>query len=146
MACLFLFPKLLSWKSDFLNSSYDATFQTLREPLIIPNSSLPPRIRYGVNSGGSPVMSRVYGFLLESIPMKIGAGMTFLEVALTLKFLRSGLHILSLDFPVESNSLCPINTKPPFFSLPKRRKVQMEIERTKINIVVSFLVKYLPVK
>jgi len=29
-------------------------------------------------------MSRTYGFLLESIPMKIGAGMTFLEVALIL--------------------------------------------------------------
>jgi hypothetical protein len=29
-------------------------------------------------------MSRVYGFLLEFIPMKIGAGMTFLEVALTM--------------------------------------------------------------
>jgi cyclopropane fatty-acyl-phospholipid synthase-like methyltransferase len=25
-------------------------------------------------------MSRAYGFLLEFIPMKIGAGMTFLEV------------------------------------------------------------------
>jgi len=30
-------------------------------------------------------MSRTYGFLLESIPMKIGAGMTFLEVALRVK-------------------------------------------------------------
>jgi hypothetical protein len=49
---------------------------------IIPNSSLPPLIRYGVNSGGSPVMLRGYEFLLESIPMKIGAGMIFLEVAL----------------------------------------------------------------
>jgi hypothetical protein len=29
-------------------------------------------------------MSRVSGFLLEFIPMKIGAGMTFLEVALSL--------------------------------------------------------------
>jgi len=57
---------------------------TLREPLIISNSSLPPRIQYGVNSGGSPVMSRAHGFLLEFIPMKIGAGMTFLEVALIL--------------------------------------------------------------
>jgi len=38
-------------------------------------------MRYGVNSGGSPGMSRAYGFLLESTPMKIGAGMTFLEVA-----------------------------------------------------------------
>jgi hypothetical protein len=28
-------------------------------------------------------MSRAYGFLLESIPMKIGAGMTFVEVALS---------------------------------------------------------------
>jgi hypothetical protein len=28
-------------------------------------------------------MSKTYGFLLEFIPMKIGAGMTFLEVALT---------------------------------------------------------------
>jgi hypothetical protein len=27
-------------------------------------------------------MSKTYGFLLEFIPMKIGAGMTFLEVAL----------------------------------------------------------------
>jgi len=27
-------------------------------------------------------MSRAHGFLLESIPMKIGAGMTFLEAAL----------------------------------------------------------------
>jgi len=26
-------------------------------------------------------MSRAYGFLLEFIPMKIGAGMAFLEVA-----------------------------------------------------------------
>ena len=30
-------------------------------------------------------MSRDSGFLLESIPMKIGAGMTFLEVALKIK-------------------------------------------------------------
>jgi len=30
-------------------------------------------------------MSRTYGFLLEFIPMKIGAGMTFLEVALRVK-------------------------------------------------------------
>ena len=30
-------------------------------------------------------MSRAYGFLLEFIPMKIGAGMTFLEVALTIR-------------------------------------------------------------
>jgi hypothetical protein len=36
----------------------------LREPLIITNSSLPPRIKYGVNSGGSPVISRSSGFLL----------------------------------------------------------------------------------
>jgi hypothetical protein len=48
----------------------------------MPNLSLPPRNKYGVNSGGSPVFSRTYGFLLEFIPMKIGAGMTFLEVAL----------------------------------------------------------------
>jgi len=27
-------------------------------------------------------MSRTYGFLLEFIPMEIGAGMTFLEIAL----------------------------------------------------------------
>jgi len=27
-------------------------------------------------------MSKTYGFLLEFIPMKIGAGMTFLEVTL----------------------------------------------------------------
>jgi hypothetical protein len=27
-------------------------------------------------------MSKTYGFLLEFIPMKIGAGMTFLEVVL----------------------------------------------------------------
>jgi hypothetical protein len=37
----------------------------LREPLIIPNLSLPPRIKYGVNSGGSPVISKTYGFLLS---------------------------------------------------------------------------------
>jgi hypothetical protein len=37
----------------------------LREPLIIINLSLPPRIKYGVNSGGSPVISRVSGFLLS---------------------------------------------------------------------------------
>jgi hypothetical protein len=30
-------------------------------------------------------MSKTYGFLLEFIPMKIGAGMTFFEVTLTLK-------------------------------------------------------------
>ncbi|MDO9123791.1 MAG: hypothetical protein Q7V12_05140 [Deltaproteobacteria bacterium] len=30
-------------------------------------------------------MSKTYGFLLEFIPIKIGAGMTFLEVALKLK-------------------------------------------------------------
>jgi hypothetical protein len=47
--------------------------------------SLPPRNKYGVNSGGSPVISKTYGFLLEFIPMEIGAGMTFLEVALKLK-------------------------------------------------------------
>ena len=51
-----------------------------REPLIIPDLSLPPRNKYGINSGGSPVISKTYGFLLEFIPMKIGAGMTFLEV------------------------------------------------------------------
>ena len=51
----------------------------LKQPLIIPNLSLPHRIKYGVNSGGSPVVSRACGFLLEFIPMKIGAGMTFLE-------------------------------------------------------------------
>ena len=55
--------------------------QYFREPLTIPNGSLPPRIQYWVNSGGSPVMSKTYGFLLESIPMKIGAGMTFLSEA-----------------------------------------------------------------
>jgi hypothetical protein len=55
----------------------------LWEPLIIPNLSLPPRNEYGVNSGGSPVISKAYGFLLEFIPMKIGAGITFLEVALS---------------------------------------------------------------
>jgi len=47
--------------------------------------SLPPRKKYGVNSSGSPVISKIYGFLLEFIPMEIGAGMTFLEVALKLK-------------------------------------------------------------
>jgi hypothetical protein len=36
-----------------------------REPLIIINLSLPPRIKHGVNSGGSPVMSRVSGFLFS---------------------------------------------------------------------------------
>jgi len=59
-------------------------------PLIITNFSLPPRIQYGVNSGGSPVVLGPSGFpassagqaLLEFIPMKIGAGMTFLEVAI----------------------------------------------------------------
>ena len=48
-----------------------------RKHLIIPNLSLPPRNKHGVNSGGSPVKSKTYGFLLEFIPMKIGAGMTF---------------------------------------------------------------------
>jgi hypothetical protein len=48
-----------------------------RKHLIIPNLSLPPRNKYGINSGGSPVKSKAYGFLLEFIPMKIGAGMTF---------------------------------------------------------------------
>jgi hypothetical protein len=56
----------------------------LREPLIIPDLSLPLRNKYGINSGGSPVMSKTYGFLLEFIPMEIGAGMTFLEIALIL--------------------------------------------------------------
>jgi len=40
-------------------------FLDLRKPLIIPNLSLPPRIKYGVNSGGSPVMSKAFGFLLS---------------------------------------------------------------------------------
>ena len=70
--------------------------------------------------------------------MKIGAGMTFLEVALTLKFLRSGLHILSLDFPVESNSLCLINTKPPFVPLRKREKSSKVDSRNK-NIHCSIV-------
>jgi hypothetical protein len=52
-------------------------FLIVREPLISSNLSLPPRIQYGVNSGGSPVMPKTYGFLLEFIPIKIGAGMTF---------------------------------------------------------------------
>jgi len=56
----------------------------LREPLIIINLSLPPRIKYGVNSGGSPVMSRTSRFRLEFIPIEIGAGMTFLEAALNI--------------------------------------------------------------
>ena len=56
----------------------------LREPLIIPNLSLTPRNKYGVNSGGSLVISKICGFLLEFIPMKIGAGMTFLVVTLKL--------------------------------------------------------------
>ena len=37
----------------------------IRKPLIITNLSLPPRIKYGVNSGGSPVISRDSGFLLS---------------------------------------------------------------------------------
>jgi hypothetical protein len=49
--------------------------QNSREPLTIPDLSLPPRIRCGVDSGGSPVLLRASGFLLEFIPMKIGAGM-----------------------------------------------------------------------
>jgi hypothetical protein len=36
----------------------------------------------GVNSGGSPVIPGTYGFPVEFIPMKIGAGMTFFELAL----------------------------------------------------------------
>ena len=56
--------------------------EMLREPLIISNSSLPPRIPCGVNSGGSLVMSKAYGFLPEFTPMQIGAGMTCLEGAL----------------------------------------------------------------
>jgi len=39
--------------------------QSLREALIIPYSSLPPRIKHGVNSGGSPVISSVSGFRLS---------------------------------------------------------------------------------
>ena len=41
-------------------------------------------------------MSRTYGFLLEFIPMKIGAGMTFLEVALKIQtlFAAGGLETL----------------------------------------------------
>jgi len=38
---------------------------SLRDPLIINNLSLPPRIKYGVNFGGSNVMSRASGFLLS---------------------------------------------------------------------------------
>ena len=37
----------------------------LEEPLIIPDLSLPSRIKYGVNSGGSPVMSKTSEFLLS---------------------------------------------------------------------------------
>jgi hypothetical protein len=44
--------------------SFKKPWQRLREPLIILNLSLPPRNKYGVNSGGSPVMSKAYGFLL----------------------------------------------------------------------------------
>ena len=44
----------------------------------------PPRIKCKVNSGESPAISNPSGFRLEFIPMKIGAGMTFLEVALIL--------------------------------------------------------------
>jgi hypothetical protein len=54
----------------------------LRKPLTIHNSSLPRFIQYGVNSGGSPVIPGTYGFPVEFIPMKIGAGMTFFELAL----------------------------------------------------------------
>ena len=62
-----------------------------REPLIIPNLSLPLCNKYGVNSSGSPVISKACEFLLEFTPMKIGAGMTFLEVALKVTPLYSPL-------------------------------------------------------
>ena len=54
----------------------------LREPLTLHNLSLRPASSTGVNSGGSPVIPGTYGFPVEFTPMKIGAGMTFLEVAL----------------------------------------------------------------
>jgi len=38
--------------------------------------SLPPRNKHGINSSGSPEKLGKTGFLLEFIPMKIGAGMT----------------------------------------------------------------------
>ena len=37
-------------------------------------------------------MSRAYGFLLEFIPMKIGAGMTFLKVALNMELRKVEPH------------------------------------------------------
>jgi len=48
-----------------LGESVSDKLLELREPLIIPNLSLPPRIKYGVNSSGSPVISRACGFLLS---------------------------------------------------------------------------------
>jgi hypothetical protein len=62
----------------------------IRTPPIITNLSFPPRIQHRVNSDGSPVLLGPSGFpassagqaLLEFIPMKIGAGMTFLEAAI----------------------------------------------------------------
>jgi hypothetical protein len=50
---------------EILHCHENPTETALREPLIIINLSLPPRIKYGVNSGGSPVISIVYGFLLS---------------------------------------------------------------------------------
>jgi hypothetical protein len=41
--------------------------------------SFPPRIKYGVNSGGNPIKSKRSGLLLEFIPMKIGIGVTGLR-------------------------------------------------------------------
>ena len=40
-------------------------FFFLWTPLIIANLSLPPRIQYGVNSGGGPVFLGTSGFLLS---------------------------------------------------------------------------------
>jgi hypothetical protein len=37
-----------------------------------------------MNSGGGPVMPKASGFPLEFIPIEIGAGMTFLEAALSI--------------------------------------------------------------
>ena len=57
--------------------------QELRKPPITTNSSLPPRIEYGVNSGGGPQMSLDGSLLLQGqAGIPAFAGMTFLEEAL----------------------------------------------------------------
>jgi len=61
-------------------------------------------------------MSKIYGFLLEFIPMKIGAGMTFFEVTLTLKMKNERVPELTLFQPIDN--LChSLNENLKYFSL-----------------------------